>query len=115
MCGARALARVLATVCDLSRRVSVSEPDVVELNAAGSGRCLGNRRRSNLDGRVQQLENAFAGCHRRLQNIVLLAEILNGTEEALRVLDESSEDANRSSAADNVISAEPDHTSDRSC
>ena len=42
---------------------------------------------------VEQLEDALAGSHGGLQDVVLLAEVHDGPEEALRVLDEADEDA----------------------
>ncbi len=104
--------------------------------SAPARRRFRNRGRSDLGRRVQQFEDAFAGRHRRLQNVVLLAEILNRPEEALRVLDESGQnsDADHSAhyvereqvlarelrgdaayrqAADDVIPAKPDHAGDR--
>ena len=42
---------------------------------------------------VEELEDALAGGHGGLQDVVLLAEVLDGPEEALRVLDEADEDA----------------------
>src|ERR1035441_10242993 len=71
----------------------VSEPDVAELYGAGAvaGDGIGGR---DDDGRgVDELEDAFGGSHGRLQDVVFLAEVLNGAEEALRVLDETDEDA----------------------
>ena len=36
---------------------------------------------------IQQLENTLGRRHRRLQNVVLLAQVLNGSEKPLRILD----------------------------
>ena len=58
---------------------------MVELDAAAARRLLRDRRRRDFDLRIQQLEDAFAGGHRRLQDVVLLAQVLNRTEEALRI------------------------------
>ena len=60
-----------------------------------------------------QLEDALAGGHGRLQDVVFLAQILNGAEEALRVLDEGDEHAERDGTAHNAASADPDHQGDR--
>src|SRR6516225_4571796 len=38
--------------------------------------------------RVEQLEDALGARHGRLQDVVLVAQILDGAEEALRVLNE---------------------------
>ena len=82
------------------RRVLVGEPDVAELDAAGAVACDGMRGRD--DGRfgVEQLEDALAGGHGGLQDVVFVAEVLDGPEEALRVLDEGDEDAERDGAED---------------
>ena len=88
MCGRGRLARVLAS---FNRRIAVSEPDVIELNPSRPDWRFGHRRRSNLRRSIQQLENPLAGRHGRLQDVVLFAEILNGPEEALGILDEGGE------------------------
>ena len=108
-----------AFLAGFNRRVAVRKPDVIELNPPGPDRCLRHRGRGDLGRSVQQLEDAFAGRHRRLQNVVLLAEILNRPEEALRVLDESrARDTDggevRVQRECTVIAAKPDHARDRS-
>src|SRR3954469_11375203 len=52
-------------------------------------------RRDNDRLLVEQFKNALTGRHRRLEDVVLLAQILNGPEEALGVLDEADEHTNR--------------------
>src|SRR4029077_3890231 len=76
--------------------------DVIKLNPSGSSRNSGNRRRCDLHRTVQQLEHALAGRHCRLKNVVLFAEVLNGPEEALRVLDEGRENTNAHKCTDHV-------------
>ena len=49
---------------------------------------------------VEQLEDALAGGHGCLQDVVFVAEVLDGAEEALRVLDEGDEDAEGDRAED---------------
>ena len=44
-----------------------------------------------------------------MQNIVFFAEVLNRTKEALRILNESYNDAQRHSALKHLAAAEPDH------
>jgi len=83
LCGAGALARVFS-----GGHVAVGKPHMVKLNPPRSGRGPGNRRRSNLSGSIQKLEHPFTRGHRGLQNVVFFAEILNGPEEALGILDE---------------------------
>ena len=53
------------------------------------GRC----RVHNGDRRVQELENPLGTGHRRLQDIVLVTEVLNGAEKALRVLNKGDRSA----------------------
>jgi len=55
--------------------------------------------RADAGRRIQQLEDAFGGGHGPLQNVVLLAEILDGTEEAQPVLQERHHHAQRQGAA----------------
>src|SRR3984885_7807719 len=69
------------------RQVAIREPDVIEFDPPQSFGALNHRGRNHLHGRVQQLEDAFACGHGRLQNVVLFAEVHDRTEEAQRVLD----------------------------
>ncbi len=48
-----------------------------------------------------------------MQDVVFLAEILNGPEEALRILNEGHQYAKRSRVADHVIAPEPNHAGNR--
>src|ERR1017187_6413411 len=61
----------------------------------GAGCVAGDRVRGGEDGGlgVDELEYALAGGHGGLQDVVLLAEVHDGPEESLRVLDEADEDA----------------------
>src|SRR2546422_10048620 len=88
---------------------SIRKPNMIEFNQAWAFSTLCDRRRRNLHWGIKQLEDAFARCHRRLQNVVLLAEVLNGPEEALRVLNECGENANSGHIVDHVTPAEPNH------
>ncbi len=73
-----------------------------EFDAARTVSGYGGGRRD--DGRfgVEQFEDPLAGRHRRLQDVVLVAEVLDGTEEALRVLDEGDQHAEGDGAEDRV-------------
>ena len=68
------------------RHIAIGEPDVVELDAAAAFRFLRCRRGNDVHRSVQQFENAFACRHGGLQNVVFLAEVHDGAEEALGVL-----------------------------
>ena len=46
--------------------------------------CTRMRGRNDLRLGVEQLEDALAGGHGGLQDVVLVAEVLNGPQEALR-------------------------------
>ena len=108
---------------------------MVELDAAGALGALGGCGGDDFHGRVQQFEDAFAGGHGRLQNVVLLAEIHDGAEKTLRVLHERDQHAQRSGggyqvnrdqrvriefdayrfgdgATDDLVAAPPDHRRD---
>src|SRR5260370_24756193 len=67
--------------------VFVCEPNTVEFDGGGCGR---KRRRQawrlNASRRIKQLENKFRSRHRRLQNVVFLAEILNRPKKKLVLL-----------------------------
>src|SRR5580765_1817379 len=89
--------------------LAVGEPYVIKLNASLANSFLRQRRRENLNRCIQQLENALAGRHGALQDVVFVAQVLDGTEEALRVLHKSHEHADGYSAAKHAESAEPDH------
>jgi hypothetical protein len=51
---------------------------------------------------VDELEDALAGGHGGLEDVVFFAEVLNGTEEALGVLDETDEDADADDVAEDA-------------
>ena len=69
------------------------EPDVLEFDTAGAIAGARMCRRDDVRGCVDQLEDALGRRHRGLQNVVFVAEVLYGAEEALRVLDEGNENA----------------------
>ncbi len=90
------ISTIAGRVRALSRHLPVSEPHVIELDSARACRFLRHRRRNDLHRSIEQLEDAFARRHRRLQNVVLLAEVHDRAEEALRVLRERDQNAERS-------------------
>src|SRR5580658_10524328 len=67
----------------LLRQLLVGKPDMAKLDAVRSIAQLRVRRVHYLRRRIQQLEDALAGCHRRLQDVVLVAQVLDGAPEAL--------------------------------
>jgi hypothetical protein len=75
---------------------------MIELDPARPVRSFRYRRLSSFSWRIQQLEHSLSGCHRRLQNVVLLAQILNRTEKPLRVLHK----CNQHAQCDHCISRE---------
>src|SRR5271169_2198882 len=52
------------------------------------------------DWRVEQFENTLRARHGRLQNVVFVAQVLDGPEETLRVLDESNRGTHRHRAVE---------------
>ncbi len=66
--------------------VAIGEPNVIELDASRAGDLLRFGGREDLGFRIEQLEDTLTRCHRRLQNVVLLAQVLNRAEKPLRVL-----------------------------
>jgi len=54
---------------------------------------------------VEELEDALGGGHGGLQDVVFVAEILDGAEETLRVLDEGDEDAKGDGIAEDAVGA----------
>ena len=81
---------------------------MIKLNPSRSLRPFRDRRRRDVNLCIQQLEHALARRHRRLQDVVLLAQILNRTEEPLRILHERDQHAERRHAPDHVVPTEPD-------
>src|SRR5262249_36055243 len=75
----------------VSLKLAVGEPDMVELNAACACGCAWLIRRCDVDRRIEQFEDAFARSHGGLQDVVLVAQVLDGTEKALRILHEGRE------------------------
>ena len=82
---------------------------MVELDSAGARGSLGHGGRSDLDRRVEQFKHPLARCHSRLQDVVFLTQVLDGTEKALRVLHEGDQHAECSHTSDHVQPAEPDN------
>ena len=64
--------------------------------------------RSDLHRRIQQLEDALARSHGGLQHVVFFAEVLDGAEEALRVLHEGHQHAQSDGVAQHRAAAKPD-------
>ena len=105
----------------------IRKPDVAEFNAAAAIARARSCRRDYLRRCVEQFKNALAGGHGGLQNIVFFAEILNGPEESLRVLNERDQHtqcdrtANGGSKAgsdgmqQHAAPSKPDHRSDSRC
>src|SRR5689334_3842043 len=80
-------------------QLAISKPDMIKLDVAQAGGGTRLFRRGDLNRRIQQLEDALAGRHGPLQNVVFVAQVLNGTEEALRILHKSHKHADGHSAA----------------
>ena len=80
--------------------VFVREPDVVEFDGGG---CARNRPglgwRLNVRRCVEQFEDTLGGGHGRLQDVVLVAQVLNRAEESQSILEESNQHAQRDRAA----------------
>ncbi len=85
---------------------------MVELDAPRAVGKLRSGRRHDLGWGVEQLEDALARRHRRLQDVVLLAEVLDGTEEALRVLHERHQHSQADGVAENLVAAKPHYAGD---
>ena len=71
----------------------VGEPDVAELDAAGAVRENGVYGGYDFGGSIEELEEALGGGHGGLQDVVFVGEVLDGAEEALRVLDEGDQNS----------------------
>ena len=69
----------------------IGKPNMIKLDPPRPPRRLRHCRLSDLHRGIQQLEHPLARRHRRLQNVVLLAQILNGAKKPLRILDECNE------------------------
>src|SRR5437879_1685359 len=61
---------------------------------------------SNAHRSIQQLENPLRAGHRGLKDVVLVAQVLNRTKEALRVLDKRDRRADRHRAVEAQAAAE---------
>ena len=68
---------------------------MIEFDAAGAFGALGHCGRNYLHRRIEQFEDALAGGHGGLQDVVFFAEVHDRAEEAQGVLDESDEHAER--------------------
>ncbi len=69
---------------------------MVEFDGGDGGRGgRGDSRRQHVRLGIEQLEDALGGRHGALQDVVLLAEVLNGPEEAQAVLQEGHHHAQR--------------------
>ena len=88
LCSADTVPQFLVRVFVLGWYGPVSEPDMIKLNTPGPARHFRHRWGSDFYRRIQQLEDTFASRHRRLQDVVFLAKVLNWPEEALRILNE---------------------------
>src|SRR5208282_5528679 len=85
---------------------------MIKFNAPRPLRLFRDRQRGHFNSCIEQLEHALSGRHRRLQDVVLLAQILNRTEKPLRVLHERDQHAERRHAPDHIIPPEPDNAGD---
>src|SRR5262249_4145534 len=69
--------------------VFIDEPNPIEFNGRDSvGRGSGPVGSQDVGRRIQEFKDALRGSHCGLQDVVLLAQVLNGTEEAQAVLEE---------------------------
>src|SRR5438067_10227294 len=91
----------------------VGKPDAIEFNASVSLHASRRCRIRDFNRGIQQLENAFAGSHRRLEDVVLFAQVLNRPEESLRILNEGDYYAERYRTAQHLASTKPDHKRNR--
>ena len=64
---------------------------MIEFDSAWAFRALGDCGRNDLCRRIEQLEDAFACRHGRLQDVVLFAEVHDRPEKSQGVLNESYE------------------------
>src|SRR5258708_6865283 len=90
----------------------VGEPDVAEFDAAGVVTCDGMRWGDDLGFGVEELEDALGCRHGGLEDVVFVAEVLDGAEEALRVLHEGDKDAKGDGAFEDAGASAPDDERD---
>ena len=90
----------------------VGEPDVMELDAVRSVAGAGIGGADDFRRGIEQLEDAFAGGHGGLQDVVLVAQVLDGTPEALRIHVECGQHADGDGAGEDAESATPDDEGD---
>ncbi len=68
--------------------------------------------RGDVGGGVEEFEDALGGGHGGLEDVVLLAQVHDGAEETLGVLDEGDEDAEGDGAVEGGQTAAPDDKGD---
>src|SRR6266852_1423155 len=78
-----------------------------KLDASRAFSILREGRRSDLHRRVHQFKNALTRGHRRLKDVVLLAQILDGAEKTLRILHEGNQYSQCCRASDDIVPAKP--------
>ena len=93
----------------LRRQLLIGKPDVAEFDAVGAVARARMRGAHNFRLGIEQLEDALAGGHGGLQDVVLVAQVLNGPPEALRVHVEHGQHADGDRAGQHAESAAPDH------
>ena len=86
---------------------------MIELDATRAHRFLRMLGRDDLNLRVEQFEDAFGRRHRSLEDVVFIAQILDGPEEAMRILHEGHQRAQGGDSAEGLVATEPDHHRDR--
>src|SRR5579863_8812575 len=84
-----------------------------ELDAVASITGAGFRRADDLRRGIEQFEDTLARRHRGLQDVVLVAQVLDWTPEALRVHVEAGQHADSDGAREHAESAAPDDQGDR--
>ena len=112
----RAFGRFGAAVHELSlfgRQLLIGEPDMAELDAVRSvARCVDCAGLTISGCGIEQLEDALAGGHGGLQDVVLVAQVLNGPPEALRVLLNMASTPMVTVPGEHAEAAAPDHERD---
>ena len=91
----------------------IGEPDVAKFDFAAH-EAEGASAAGDVGGQrlVEQREDALGGGHGRLQDVEFVAEVLNGLEEALRVLHEGDQHADRDRAGERSQAAVPEDGDD---
>src|SRR5215470_17599418 len=93
-------------------QLPVSKPYVVKLDTATAFSLYRMSWRDDIYGSIQKFEDAFAGSHGVLKDVVFVAEVLNWAEEALRVQHEGHHDADGDCAAYDADAPKPENESD---